>query len=233
MDKRIIDQDITLVPYFLNEEVTLQWYQDPDVCRQVDDIDHVYSLEDLQRMYGYLNTHGDLFYIQYKGTLVGDVALRTNGEVCIVVSKPYQNRHIGRRCIENMLALAREGGMSEVRANIYSFNRQSRRMFEAIGFRQTAEEWYCYDLDELKRSLEDIHSKAKKVFENEVIPKPLRDEFNVRSVQYRNMYSSIETMKDLSTDAEAIQNLSDQQNNILKTWLAWEQGIIKQALGGS
>ena len=149
MDKRIIDQDITLVPYFLNEEVTLQWYQDPDVCRQVDDIDHVYSLEDLQRMYGYLNTHGDLFYIQYKGTLVGDVALRTNGEVCIVVSKPYQNRHIGRRCIENMLALAREGGMSEVRANIYSFNRQSRRMFEAIGFRQTAEEWYCYDLDEL------------------------------------------------------------------------------------
>ena len=86
---------------------------------------------------------------------------------------------------------------------------------------------------QLKRSLEDIHSKAKKVFENEVIPKPLRDEFNVRSVQYRNMYSSIETMKDLSTDAEAIQNLSDQQNNILKTWLAWEQGIIKQALGGS
>lgn len=88
-------------------------------------------------------------------------------------------------------------------------------------------------MDNLRSSLEDIHSKAKKVFENKVIPKPLRDEFNVKSTQYRNMYSSLETMKELSTDAEAIQNLSDQQNNILKTWLAWEQGIIKQALGGS
>lgn len=88
-------------------------------------------------------------------------------------------------------------------------------------------------MNELKSSLEEIHSKAEKVFQSEKIAKPLRDEFNVKSAQYRNMYSSLETMKGLSTDAEAIQNLSDQQNNILKTWLAWEQEIIKQALSGS
>lgn len=88
-------------------------------------------------------------------------------------------------------------------------------------------------MNELRSSLEEIHSKAEKVFQSEKIAKPLRDEFNVESAQYRNMYSSIETMKGFSTDAEAIQNLSDQQNNILKTWLAWEQGIIRQAFGGS
>lgn len=88
-------------------------------------------------------------------------------------------------------------------------------------------------MDELRSSLEDIHGKAEKVFQSEAIPRHLRDEFRVKSTQYRNMYFSLETMKELSTDAEAIQNLSDQQNNILKTWLAWEQGIIKQALGGS
>lgn len=88
-------------------------------------------------------------------------------------------------------------------------------------------------MDNLRSSLEVIHGKAEKVFQSEKIPQPLRDEFNVKSAQYRNMYSSLETMKELSTDADAIQNLSDQQNNILKTWLAWEQGIIKQALGGS
>ncbi len=81
--------------------------------------------------------------------------------------------------------------------------------------------------------MEEIHGKAEKVFQSEKIPKPLRDEFRVKSAQYRNMYSSLETMKGLSTDAEAIQNLSDQQNNILKTWLAWEQGIIKQALSAN
>lgn len=34
-------------------------------------------------------------------------------------------------------------------------------------------------------------------------------------------------------DEEAAQNLSDQQDDILKTWLAWEQGIIKKAIDGS
>ncbi|MBQ1685597.1 MAG: GNAT family N-acetyltransferase, partial [Clostridia bacterium] len=65
----------------------------------------------------------------------------------IVVSKPFQNRHIGRRCILNMLDLARESGFAEVKANIYSFNTQSQRMFLSIGFTRIAEEWYSYKLD--------------------------------------------------------------------------------------
>ena len=106
-------------------------------------------------------------------------------------------------------------------------------MFEDSGFRQTAEEWFCYELDELKRGLEDIHFRAEKVFQNDSILKPLRDEFHVKSAQYRNMYSSLETMKGLSEDEEVLRNLSNQQNDILKTWFAWEQGIIKQALGAN
>ena len=53
-------------------------------------------------------------------------------------------------------------------------------------------------MNELRSSLEEIHSKAEKVFQSEKIAKPLRDEFNVESAQYRNMYSSIETMKGYS-----------------------------------
>ena len=81
----------------------------------------------------------------------------------------------------------------------------------------------------LRKSLEDIHSKAEKIFQNESIPKPLRDEFHVKSTQYRNMYSSLETMKGLATDEDALRNLTGQQNDILKTWIIWEQGIIRQA----
>lgn len=36
--------------------------------------------------------------------------------------------------------------MDEVKANIYSFNIQSRKMFQSIGFQRVSEEWYSYDL---------------------------------------------------------------------------------------
>ena len=42
---RVVDAEIALVPYYPNEETALPWYQDLDVCRQVDNIDHVYSSE--------------------------------------------------------------------------------------------------------------------------------------------------------------------------------------------
>lgn len=70
-------------------------------------------------MYNYLDTHGDCYYIQYEGILVGDVTLQENAELSIVVCKEYQNRHIGRKCIENMVDLAKEKGIDKVKANIY------------------------------------------------------------------------------------------------------------------
>ncbi len=147
MEKRIVDQEITLIPYYPNPDVALAWYQDLDVCKQVDNIDHVYDLDLLNRMYTYLSTHGDCYYIQYCGELVGDVSLRDNAEISIVVCKEYQNFHIGRRCIVNMLALAKEKGLKEVKANIYSFNTQSQKAFEAVGFHRVSDEWYSYQID--------------------------------------------------------------------------------------
>ena len=143
---RVVDGEIRLVPYYRNDEVSLAWYQDPELCRQVDNIDHVYDLEELHRMYDYLSANGDCFYIEYKGALVGDVSLRNNTELAIVICKECQNRHIGRRCIAEMLKLAREKGMESVRAEIYSFNEQSRRMFRSLGFVQTGDEFFEYRL---------------------------------------------------------------------------------------
>ena len=36
--------------------------------------------------------------------------------------------------------------MKEVKANIYSFNTQSRKMFESAGFRPVSGEWYVFDI---------------------------------------------------------------------------------------
>lgn len=146
MQPRIVDQEITLIPYYHCPEISLAWYRDPDLCRQVDNIDHVYTLQMLNGMYTYLSTHGDCYYIQYRGCLVGDVSLRDTSEISIVICKEYQNRHIGRRCVREMIRLAKEKGMKEVRAEIYAFNSQSRKMFESLGFKNTSEEWYSYQL---------------------------------------------------------------------------------------
>lgn len=95
-------------------------------------------------MYDYLCSNGDCYYIEYESKLVGDVSLRNNGEIAIVVCKEYQNRHIGRRCVLDMLKLVKEKEMSNVKANIYSFNKQSQSMFQSVGFVKTEEEWYEY-----------------------------------------------------------------------------------------
>lgn len=145
--QRMVDEEIILLPYYPNEKAALEWYQDPDVCKQIDNIDCVYTPERLQKMYDFLSTHGDCFYIQYRGKLVGDVTLQNNSEIAIVICKEYQNLHIGRRCVLDMIALAQEKGMGGVKANIYSFNEQSRRMFQSIGFRKIDEEWYLYKIE--------------------------------------------------------------------------------------
>ena len=146
MDVRIIDSEIRLIPYYRNDEASFPWYQDLDVCKQVDNRDTPYDLELLHRMYDYLSAHGNCYYIEYRGVLAGDVTLGDNAEISVVVCKEYQNRHIGRRCVMDMLKLAREKGMKKVKANIYSFNQQSQAMFRAVGFEKTDDEWYEYRL---------------------------------------------------------------------------------------
>ena len=144
---RKVDDDIWLEPYYPNEDIALAWYQDKEVCRQVDNIDDVYSLDRLRAMYDFLSTHGECFYIQYKGNLIGDISLQDTSEIAIVVCKEYQNQHIGRKCVLDIIKLAKEKGMSRIKANIYSFNKQSQRMFQSIGFQPVEDEWYIYTIE--------------------------------------------------------------------------------------
>lgn len=142
MKNRVVDGEIQLIRYYPNYKTSLAWYQDPELCRQVDNRDTVYDPERLKAMYKYLNAKGDLFYIKYRNRLCGDVCLQPDGEINIVVAKSFQNKHIGRRVIAEIIRLADEKGIGELHAVIYSFNHQSRRMFESVGFRQTEEETY-------------------------------------------------------------------------------------------
>lgn len=142
MKNRIVDEEIMLVRYYPNYKTALAWYQDLNLCKQVDNRDTAYDLELLKCMYKYLDTHGDLFYIKYKNRLCGDVCLQPSGEVNIVIAKHFQNKHIGRRVMKGIIQLAKEKHISELHAEIYSFNTQSQKMFQSMGFTKVDDEQY-------------------------------------------------------------------------------------------
>lgn len=146
MDARYVDEEITLVRYYPNYKVALLWYQDAGLCKQVDNKEEIYDLLRLKRMYQYLDRNGKLFYIKYKNRLCGDVCLKQDGEVCIVVAKAFQNKHIGRRVIGEVIALAREMDFDKIYAEIYDFNHQSKKMFESMGFQKTDAQMYIRKL---------------------------------------------------------------------------------------
>ena len=141
-NSRIIDDEIILVRYYPNYKTALGWYQDLQLCKQVDNRDSVYDLSLFKGMYHDLNQHGDLFYIKYKNRLCGDVCLQPDGEVNIVIAKPFQNKHIGRRVIQEIVRLAKEKQIQKLHAQIYDFNTQSQKMFQSIGFVHVGAEQY-------------------------------------------------------------------------------------------
>ena len=146
MKNRIVDEEIVLVRYYPNYKTALAWYQDLDLCKQVDNRDAAYDLDLLKAMYKWLNKKGDLFYIKYKNRLCGDVCLQADGEINIVVAKPFQNKQIGRRVVQEIIQLAKEKEMRELHARIYTFNTQSQKMFRRIGFQKVDKERYILTL---------------------------------------------------------------------------------------
>ena len=95
-------------------------------------------------MYNYISSKSEFYYIQFNNTLVGDGSLYNGNELAIVISKQFQNQQIGKKCIQQMVLLAKEKGLKDLIANIYSFNQQSKKMFESIGFEQVDGESYVY-----------------------------------------------------------------------------------------
>lgn len=140
MQSIIVSNDIKLIKYYPYYSKSLIWYQDYTLCKQVDNIDFLYDLNRLKAMYDYLNKNGELYYIKYKGKLVGDVSLQNNYEVAIVIEKNHQNLHIGRNVINAIIERAKAKKFPKLIATIYSFNIQSKKMFLSCGFKQINEE---------------------------------------------------------------------------------------------
>ena len=136
-----IDSSLRLVPYFLADhcDVALTWYQDVDLVELVDGVRIPYNVEKLNDMYSYLESNGDLFWIEFreKGEWfpIGDVTLSQENLPIVIGNPTYQHQGLGRKVLKALIDLARQRGWTELKVQeIYTFNRISIRCFESIGF---------------------------------------------------------------------------------------------------
>ena len=136
-----IDSSLRLVPYFLadHHDAALAWYQDVDLVELVDGIRIPYSSEKLNAMYSYLESHGDLFWIEFreKGEWfpIGDVTLSQENVPIVIGNPTYRYQGLGRKVLKVLIDLARQRGWKELKVQeIYDFNYASRRCFESLGF---------------------------------------------------------------------------------------------------
>ncbi len=138
-----IDETLRLRAYDGVCDFALDWYQDIETVKLIDGVEEPYDREKLHRMYDYLNAHGELYFIEVlegeQFLPVGDVTLWQE-DLPIVISRPYQNKGIGKRVIAALIRRSRELGWKELNVEmIYHYNNGSRRLFEGADFVACAE----------------------------------------------------------------------------------------------
>lgn len=142
-----ISDEIFLVNYFPAYNISLNWYRDKETVKMVDNSDVLYDLDQLKKMYGYLDKNGDLFYIVYKNKLIGDCAIFDDNMVAIVIDKDYRVQNIGAKVLEGLISYAKEKNLSYLKAEIYEFNYISKKLFEKFGFQNLGDNLYELSLD--------------------------------------------------------------------------------------
>lgn len=122
-------------------EEALGWYQDPEVVYLVDGVREPYTREKLDRMYRWLDGHGELYCIEIweNGAYrpIGDVTFWQEDMPIVIGDPACRGRGIGRKVIEALAERGKTLGYSELFvAEIYDFNTASRKCFERARFRE-------------------------------------------------------------------------------------------------
>ncbi|MGN0628769.1 MAG: GNAT family N-acetyltransferase [Oscillospiraceae bacterium] len=135
-----IDDTLRLRKYDGKYDFAYEWYQDIETVYLVDGVKEPYSFEQLGRMYGYLNEHGELYFIEaaengdYRP--IGDVTFWQGDMPIVIGDKNYRGKHIGRKVVAALVERGRELGYKKLYVGeIYDYNAGSRKCFESMGFK--------------------------------------------------------------------------------------------------
>ena len=134
-----IGDDLRLRKYDGNHDFALEWYQDEETVYLVDGNRVPYSVDRLNKMYEYLNEHGELYFIEvlegdgYRP--VGDVTFWKDDMPIVIGDKKYRGRKLGQRVIAALVERGKKLGYTSLHVEeIYEYNIASRKCFESVGF---------------------------------------------------------------------------------------------------
>ncbi len=121
-------------------DCALSWYQDPETVWLVDGVRRPYDREILERMYRWLNAHGELYVIEVLENSswkpIGDVTFWQEDMPIVIGDPQYRGRGIGKQVISALIHRARQLGYDSLFVKeIYTHNPASQRCFESLGFR--------------------------------------------------------------------------------------------------
>lgn len=134
-----IENHLRLRKYDGSHEFALTWYLDPELVYLVDGVRKPYTLQKLKQMYEYLDSHGELYFIEileesgYRP--VGDVTFWSEDMPIVIGDPAYRGKGIGKKVVAALTERGRELGYHCLYiSEIYSYNIASRKCFESIGF---------------------------------------------------------------------------------------------------
>lgn len=151
-----INNEIRLHKYEGKISFALNWYQDEETLMLVDGRNEPYDIERLNRMYTYLDNHGELYFIEYlindKYIEIGDVTFSAGDIPIVIGNKNYRGYGIGKKVVLKLIERGRNLGYDKLFVNeIYDYNIGSQKLFQGVGFKkyeQTAKGYrYCLDLN--------------------------------------------------------------------------------------
>ncbi|HFI0790178.1 TPA: GNAT family N-acetyltransferase [Streptococcus suis] len=134
-----IDKYLRLRKYDGYHDFALIWHQDLELVWLVDGNKEPYTLDRLNRMYGYLATNGECYFIEIleNGQFlpIGDVTLLRDDFAISIGDKRYWQKGVGSKVLQRIVERAREVGLEEILVKeIYDWNTGSRKLFEKCGF---------------------------------------------------------------------------------------------------
>lgn len=134
-----IDKQVRLRRYDGQHDFAFEWHQDLELVWLVDGNKEPYTLDRLNRMYGYLATNGECYFIEIleNGQFlpIGDVTLLRDDFAIAIGDRRYWKKWIGTKVLHRMIERAREVGLEEILVKeIYDWNTGSRKLFEKCGF---------------------------------------------------------------------------------------------------
>lgn len=117
----------------------LPWYQNKKVMHFSEGISNrAYNLKDVGKMYDYLSSIGELYFIEIyedKWKSIGDVTLAESNFPIVIGVEKYWGCGIGKKVIKKLISRAKRIGITKLTIpEIYLYNHRSKRLFTSLGF---------------------------------------------------------------------------------------------------